>query len=96
MHPNIAARKEQAADKIETLTKTNHAKLKKPVVSEDGRGCVPDLPIKLIDDIHQEGLAISNDGVVSWTDRSVLHPSKWPLRRKLFDTSVILFFEFFT
>lgn len=55
-----------------------------------------DFPQNLLDDLSREGLAITDDGIVGWTDRSALHPSRWPLKRKLFDTSVILFYEFFT
>jgi hypothetical protein len=83
-------------DKIETLAKMDEAKEIHPSVSENGNRNAEIIPTKLTDHIHREGLAISDCGVVSWTDRSVLHPSRWPLGQKFFDTSVILFFEFFT
>ncbi|QDS72162.1 hypothetical protein FKW77_004542 [Venturia effusa] len=55
------------------------------------------IPTDLALAVRHEGFALSDDGEISWTDYdSIHHPSKWSTRRKLFDTTVILFFEFFT
>lgn len=61
------------------------------------RGAFSEIPTNFTIAIRQEGFAYSNDGTVTWTDYDTKHhPSRWPISRKLFDTSVILFFEFFT
>jgi hypothetical protein len=88
--------KEHAIDSIYDSIKGEYPDTTCSSVFKDKKGGTSGFPQSLLDDLHREGLAISNSGVVGWTDRSVLHPNRWPLKRRLFDTSVILFYEFFT
>lgn len=63
---------------------------------EDPTKAGGEIPIGLVQELRQDGFALLDTGIVTWTDHSASHPNRWSMKRKLFDTSVILFFEFFT
>jgi hypothetical protein len=48
------------------------------------------------DALVAEGFVVTCDGKVTWTKDHHLHPRKWPLRRKIYDTGVMFILEFFT
>ena len=57
---------------------------------------------KETDDVDQEpelladlGLERRSDGLISWRSDSKDHPRNWTAARKAFDTTVIIFLEFF-
>lgn len=82
-------------DRIETMMPAGKSDAG-PTLTSD-RGALSEIPTDFAIAIRHEGFELSNDGLVTWTDYDTIHhPSRWPLSCKLFDTSVILFFEFFT
>jgi hypothetical protein len=54
------------------------------------------IPIEVREKLTQAGLLVFEDGAVSWAAESPLHPRSWTMRRKLYDTGLIILFEFFT
>jgi len=46
--------------------------------------------------IKDEGLAIDRSGSITFAPSSPAHPRRWPLRRKIYDTSIICLLEFLT
>jgi len=45
--------------------------------------------------LAQQGLQRGSDGLISWQRGSKDHPRNWTTARKAFDTTVIIFLEFF-
>jgi hypothetical protein len=54
------------------------------------------IPEALKAQLKKDELDLFENGVVCWTETSPLHPRKWTLKRKMYDTTVIVFLEFFT
>lgn len=53
------------------------------------------VPSSVISSLREKGLDVSPSGVVSWEAASPNHPRHWSLTRKMYDTLVICFLEFF-
>ena len=55
------------------------------------------IPRRVSDALQAKGFEIDGDGIVRWASDSTttIHPRKWPLLRKVFDTAIICFLEFF-
>jgi hypothetical protein len=54
------------------------------------------IPKPLKAQLKSDELELLENGVVCWTANSQMHPRKWTLKRKIYDTAVIVFLEFFT
>ena len=54
------------------------------------------VPKSLKAQLKSDELDLLENGVVCWTENSSMHPRKWTLKRKIYDTAVIVFLEFFT
>lgn len=67
-------------------------------VSSDGSSGLDtvDLPEPVRKELMRHGLEVKEDGVVVWSENSPAHPKNWPVKRKLYDTAIIVFLEFFT
>ena len=46
--------------------------------------------------LQLNGLELSEEGVIRWKPNTPHHPRNWKLGRKLYDTSLIMFLDFFT
>ena len=46
--------------------------------------------------LQQYGIERRDDGLVYWRQDCASHPRNWSTRRKVFDTTVIILFEFYT
>ncbi len=53
------------------------------------------IPRRVSDTLKESGLEVDCDGVLHWAEDSITHPRKWRLLRKVYDTAVICFLEFF-
>ena len=53
------------------------------------------IPQDVLQALHVEGLTINAQSNVTWANNGISHPRNWPLSRKLYDTAVICFLEFF-
>ncbi|KAK3723561.1 hypothetical protein LTR37_001813 [Vermiconidia calcicola] len=53
------------------------------------------VPREVSDALEAKGLRVDNEGVVRWAPDSITHPRQWPLRRKVYDSAIIWFLEFF-
>jgi hypothetical protein len=54
------------------------------------------IPKALKAQLERDELDLFENGVICWTATSPLHPRKWTLKRKIYDTAVIVFLEFVT
>jgi hypothetical protein len=54
-----------------------------------------DVPAVVIEALHARGLEVNDVGNVDWHLTSPHHPRRWSLNRKIYDTSIIIFLEFF-
>jgi hypothetical protein len=54
------------------------------------------IPEPLKAQLKKDELDLFENGLVCWTANSPLHPRKWTLKRKIYDTTVIVSLEFFT
>lgn len=72
---------------ISQSTTTSSSSLKKPII----------LPRKVSEALLADGFEVNDDGVVRWAPDSSTstHPRRWPLARKVYDTALICFLEFF-
>lgn len=55
-----------------------------------------EIPGKVLTQLHEAGLTLSDTCSATWAPNSRLHPRNWNLPRKLFDTIAIVFLEFVT
>ena len=46
--------------------------------------------------LRVHGLELSDDGHIRWEKNNPDHPRNWPMWRKIYNTSVILFLELIT
>ena len=46
--------------------------------------------------LELHGVEKRDDGSLNWIEGSKQHPRNWSLGRKLYDTSLLIFVEFFT
>ena len=46
--------------------------------------------------ISEAGLQRTKSNRVQWNKQDTEYPRNWPTRRKVFDTSIIVFLEFYT
>ena len=46
--------------------------------------------------LQLHGLEMGEDGVIRWKPNASQHPRSWKMSRKLYDTSLIIFLDFFT
>lgn len=46
--------------------------------------------------LSRQGLELSVTGHVKWRKDCKDHPRNWPLWRKTYDTSIVMFLEFYT
>lgn len=53
------------------------------------------MPRHVLQALDEEGLTINAESNVTWAANSISHPRNWPLSRKLYDTAIICFLEFF-
>lgn len=53
------------------------------------------IPRGVSDALSAKGLEVDQDGVVRWTPDCTQHPRRWPLVKKVYDTAIICFLEFF-
>jgi MFS family permease len=54
-----------------------------------------DIPKHVSDALHAKGFKVDSAGIVRWAEGSITHPRRWPLLRKMYDTAIICFLEFF-
>ena len=54
-----------------------------------------DIPRRVSDALQAKGFDVDGDDVVRWAEGSITHPRRWPLLRKVYDTAIICFLEFF-
>jgi hypothetical protein len=54
-----------------------------------------EIPSVVVEALHARGLEVNDAGNVDWHLSSCHHPRRWSLARKLYDTSIIVFLEFF-
>ena len=45
-------------------------------------------------DFSKHGLAITKEGLVDWKEGGTQHPRNWNLKRKLYDSFLVILFEF--
>ncbi|KAG9512721.1 MFS general substrate transporter, partial [Aureobasidium melanogenum] len=45
-------------------------------------------------DLSKYGLAVTPDGLVDWKEGGTLHPRNWHINRKLYDSFLVILFEF--
>jgi len=53
------------------------------------------IPREVSQALEAKGFAVDSNGTVSWAPDSLTHPRHWSLRRKVYDTAIICFLEFF-
>lgn len=53
------------------------------------------IPRKVADALQAKGLDVDNEGIVRFAKDSITHPRRWPLLRKVYDSAIICFLEFF-
>ncbi|KAK3701469.1 hypothetical protein LTR37_015443 [Vermiconidia calcicola] len=53
------------------------------------------VPRNVSDALEAKGLRVDTEGVVRWAPDSITHPRQWPLLRKVYDSAIICFLEFF-
>ena len=61
--------------------------------TSDARPSNP-VPREVVAAIVERGFEVDNKGVVRWAQDSVAHPRRWPIHRKLYDTTIICLLEF--
>lgn len=72
--------------------------LKKPedaLANPDGTEKPVEIPQCVFDALGERGFDVNEHGVVSFAPGSRSHPRSWPLYRKVFDSALICFLEFF-
>ena len=45
-------------------------------------------------DFSKHGLAVTQQGLVYWKEGEMQHPRDWHIHRKLYDSSLVILFEF--
>ena len=53
------------------------------------------VPRRVSDALKTRGFEVDNEGVVSFAPDCIIHPRRWPLLRKIYDSAIICFLEFF-
>ena len=53
------------------------------------------IPRRVADKLAARGFEVSDEGIVRWAKDSLTHPRHWPLLRKIYDSAIICFLEFF-
>ena len=53
------------------------------------------IPRKVSNALEARGFEVDNNGTVSWAHNSITHHRRWPLLRKVYDSAIICFLEFF-
>lgn len=53
------------------------------------------IPRKVSDALSEKGFDVDDQGVVRWGTESNVHPRRWPLIRKVYDSAIICSLEFF-
>lgn len=82
--PWPAATHDNGRRSMSTSTASSTSSLKKPIV----------VPRKVSDSLQAKGFEVDDTGTVRWAPNSFAHPRKWPLVRKIYDTTVITILEF--
>ncbi|KAG9800884.1 MFS general substrate transporter, partial [Aureobasidium melanogenum] len=54
----------------------------------------PKLPEAVHADFSKYGLAVTPEGLVHWREKGNLHPRNWHINRKLYDSFLVIVFEF--
>ncbi|KAH0280677.1 MFS general substrate transporter, partial [Aureobasidium melanogenum] len=54
----------------------------------------PRIPEAVHADLSKYGLAATPDGLVDWKEEGTLHPRNWHINRKLYDSFLVILFEF--
>lgn len=52
--------------------------------------------LSLQEQVRAHGLEYDEEGYLTWPRGDVGHPRNWPLRRKVFDSTIIMFLDFIT
>ncbi|KAK5173928.1 uncharacterized protein LTR77_002609 [Saxophila tyrrhenica] len=76
---------EEGRRSLSQSSTSSSSSLKKPIA----------VPRKVSDALEAKGFEVDNTGTVRWAPDSLTHPRRWSLVRKLYDTAVICFLEFF-
>lgn len=53
------------------------------------------IPRRVYDSLGEKGFEVNKDGKVTFKPNSTSHPRKWPLHRKVWESALICFLEFF-
>lgn len=53
------------------------------------------VPSDVASQLRERGLTVDRYGVVNFMEKSNMHPRRWPLWRKIYDSALICFLEFF-
>ena len=73
--------------------------MKKPQIIVDTRSNsespTNEVPRHVVDMLNEKGFDVDEDGVVKFQPNSRALPREWSLYRKLYDTTLICFLEFF-
>lgn len=85
----------EAIFSLATLASSTHTQLGDPPRRRSSLLSHALVPRCVAEKLQARGFEVNDDGIVRWAKDSLTHPRRWPLMRKIYDSSVICFLEFF-
>lgn len=80
---------------LATLASTDQAHTTRPLRPPSSLLPRALVPRRVAEKLQARGFEVTDEGIVRWAKDSLTHPRRWPLLRKVYDSAIIIFLEFF-